>query len=160
VKLYEFTCTHCGRDFDSITSLCPACSRPAKRAYRTAPGYVTRGLVKRFDKILGAELSDRGLSDLPKLKDFSDAEPRASFPMMTGPTASANQSPVTPGWGRGALNKLNEGLGTHFSPPATFEAGDSHPLPTEQAEVGPSRDYVRKHTQIIARIDSHGERIG
>ena len=159
MKVFEWHCQLCDHPFDAYSSLCPKCSRPAKRAYRTAPGYVTRGLVKKIDAVLGAELHDRGLSDLPKPREYRESEPFSAVPLVTGSTCSGSgQVPVKAGWGKGALDKTNETFGTNFVSPFS-QSGVSSPL-SDESSAGPSRDYVRKHTQIVARIDAHGDRIG
>ncbi|PYX53936.1 MAG: hypothetical protein DMG76_23840 [Acidobacteria bacterium] len=152
----EYRCELCALEFDSYIELCPKCARPAKRAYRTAPGYITRGLVRRIDHILGAELRDRGLADLPKPRDFSDREP--SKPYLAGEwdkCSGSGQIPISPQWGRGAVKNVNETFGTHFDAPAS--PGNSYSVPEAS---GPGRDYIRAHTQIVARIDKDGNRIG
>jgi hypothetical protein len=152
----EYHCAACAIDFDSFVELCPKCSQVAKRAYRTAPGYITRGLVKRIDSVLGQELADRGLSDLPRPRDFSDREPLKPFvPGEWDKCSGSGQIPITPQWGRGAVKNVNETFGTHFEAPVT--PGNSYSVP-ESGGAGP--DYIRKHTQIIARIDKDGNRIG
>jgi hypothetical protein len=158
----EYRCESCAFDFESFVELCPKCGKPGRRAFRTAPGYVTRGLVKSIDRILGDELRDRGLSDLPSgrsrkiLNDFNDAEPRKPFmPGMWDKCSGSGQAPISPGWGKTALSKVNETYGTQFTPPVapgqSYSVGDTS---------GPGREYIKSHTQIVARIDKDGNRIG
>ena len=147
--LKEWTCKNCnGYQFEGISDECPLCGESSARAFRTPPGYITKGLVKRFESVLGQELADRGLSDLPKPKDVSDYEPRApEYQGQFDKCSGRDQAAISPSWGRGKMPASHS--------PA-YSGGESFPV----VDTNMPKNFLKEHTQVIARIDKNGNRIG
>ena len=74
----EFRCTACGRDFEGLLPICPACGKLGQRAFRTAPG-IGNGRVRKDEAFLAEEFKRRGITNYTN----AGGVPRGTFGGVT-----------------------------------------------------------------------------